>query len=93
MLWNVGFLKDEEKSNPDYKQLIDNLRTYELMPYYLSKEFREVAKIELAKVDWSQQSKSINKLYKKPVFVLKCRNLFMKCGSQTKTMLNNLLHR
>ena len=93
MLWNVGFLKDEEKSNPDYKQLIDNLRTYELMPYYLSKEFREVAKIELAKVDWSQQSKSINKLYKKPVFVLKCRNLFMKCGSQIKTMLNNLLHR
>lgn len=93
MLWNVGFLKDEEKSNPDYKQLIDNLRTYELMPYYLSKKFREVAKIELAKVDWSQQSKSINKLYKKPVFVLKCRNLFMKCGSQTKTMLNNLLHR
>lgn len=93
MLWNVGFLKDEEKSNPDYKQLIDNLRTYELMPYYLSKEFREVAKIELAKVDWSQQSKSINKLYKKPVFVLKCRNLFMKCGSQTKTMLNNLLNR
>ena len=28
MLWNLGYLEPEEKTNADYKQLIDNLRTY-----------------------------------------------------------------
>ena len=33
---NLGYLEEEEKRNPDYKQLIDNLRTFSLLPYYLS---------------------------------------------------------
>lgn len=87
MLWNLDFLADEEKTNPDYKQLIDNLRTYGLMPYYLSKEYRNAARKELAKVDWQKQPEKTRKLYKKPVFVLKCREKFLKYGSFLKKKL------
>ena len=84
MLWNLDFLADEEKTNPDYKQLIDNLRTYGLMPYYISKEYRNVARKELAKVDWQKQPEKNKKLYKKPIFMLKCRDMFLKYGSLIK---------
>ena len=87
MLWNLDFLADEEKTNPDYKQLIDNLRTYGLMPYYLSKEYRNAARKELAKVDWQKQPEKTRKLYKKPIFVLKCRETFLKYGSFLKKKL------
>lgn len=63
MLWNVDFLAAEEGSNPDYKQLVDNLRTYGLYPYYLSKAYHGVAKKELAKVDWQRQTEKIRKQY------------------------------
>ena len=57
MLWNLDFLADEEKSNPDYKQLVDNLRSYALYPYFLSRKYHEFARLELDKVDWSKQPK------------------------------------
>ena len=44
MLWNLDYLEDEERNNPDYKTLIDNLRTYNLLPYYLSRQYRRFAK-------------------------------------------------
>lgn len=91
MLWNLDFLVDEEKSNPDYKQLIDNLRTYGLMPYYLSKEYRNAARKELAKVDWQKQPEKTRKLYKKPVFVLKCREAFLKYGAFLKKKLAKII--
>lgn len=93
MLWNLGFLINEEKSNQYLKQLIDNLRTYELMPYYISREFHNDAKIELDKVDWNNQPKSVRKLYKSPVFLLKSLSFVMKCGSWVKTRSKNLMHR
>ena len=34
MLWNLYGLEDDEKNNPDYKVLLDGLRTYSLLPYY-----------------------------------------------------------
>ena len=43
MLWNLDLLSEEENVNPDFKQLVDNLRTYGLLPYYLSKEYHEAA--------------------------------------------------
>lgn len=65
MLWNLDFLASEEVSNPDYKQLVDNLRTYGLYPYYLSKEYHDAAKKELGKVDWQGQTERIRKQYSK----------------------------
>lgn len=55
MLWNLTDIEPLEKSNPDYKQLIDNLRVYGLLPYYLSKEYHKDAGEELSKVDWKKQ--------------------------------------
>ena len=89
MLWNVGFLENEEKNNPDYKRLIDNLRTYSLLPYYLSTEYREVARQELRKVDWKKQPKKTVLLYKQPVALLKFRQEIKKIGSKLKQMIKH----
>lgn len=87
MLWNLDFLSEEEKKNSDLKQLIDNLRTYELMSYCLSRQFRDKARQELAKVDWAQQPNRMRKLYKMPLFVLYCRAVLLRCGSFIKRRL------
>ena len=84
MLWNVSFLAEEEKSNPDYKQLIDNLRTYSLLPYYLSKEYHEAAKQELEKVDWKGQPKIIKRQYELPLSLLRTVFAMKKMGSRVK---------
>ncbi len=87
MLWNLGYLSQEERTNSDYKKLIDSLRTYSLLPYYLSKQYHDAAKTELDKVDWSRQPRKIRSLYKQPVFILKCRRIILKCGSTIKQWL------
>lgn len=87
MLWNLDYLSEEEKKNPDYKQLIDNLRTYSLLPYYLSDQYRKYAKPELAKVDWKKQPRKTRSLYRYPVWLLKLRRRFLKTGSRIKQRL------
>lgn len=84
MLWNLDYLSEEERLNPDYKQLIDNLRTYSLMPYYLSKEYRADAKKELEKVDWERQPGRVRRLYKMPIPCLKTRRTVLSLGSRIK---------
>jgi glycosyltransferase involved in cell wall biosynthesis len=84
ILWNLQFLEDEERFNVDYKKLVDRLRTYSLLPYYLSDQYRDVAKQELAKVDWSKQPRKERFLYGTPVFILKFRHLLLKSGSIVK---------
>jgi GT2 family glycosyltransferase len=87
MLWNLGYMEPVEKTNPDYKQLIDNLRTYSLMPYLLTKQYRIAAQQELAKVDWSNQPTKTRRLYQKPILYLKLRSQFLKLGSKVKQAL------
>ncbi len=87
MLWNLGYLEPEEKTNPDYKQLIDNLRTYGLLPYLLTKQYHDAAQQELDKVDWSLQPAKTRRLYQKPISYLKLRNRFLKLGSKLKQFL------
>ena len=84
MLWNLGYLETEEKINPDYKQLIDNLRTYSLLPYLLTRQYRSAARQELTKVDWGQQPIKTRRLYQKPILYLKLRMQFLKLGSKVK---------
>ncbi len=93
MLWNVDFLSEEEKTNPDYKQLIDNLRTYGLLPYYLSKDYRDAAKQELDKVDWERQPEKTKRLFQKPLPMLKVRNKVMRLGSKLKQVAFDLIRR
>lgn len=87
MLWNLTDLEALEKTNPEYKQLIDNLRTYALMPYYLSKDYRKAAEQELAKVDWSRQPAKTKREYKRPIGLLQLKNTLMRIGSFIKLKL------
>lgn len=87
MLWNLGYLEPEEKTNPDYKQLIDNLRTYGLLPYLLTKQYRSAARQELAKVNWGQQPIKTQRLYRMPIIYLKVQMSFLKLGSKVKQLL------
>lgn len=84
MLWNLDYLAEEEKTNSDCKQLIDNLRTYSLMPYFLSKEYHAAAVEELKKVDWSRQSKQTEQEYRRPLTYLRAKRRFMTFGSKVK---------
>ena len=90
MLWNLDYLEEEEKNNPDYKQLIDNLRVYGLFNHFISKEYHEAAVQQLQKVDWSKQPKSYIRLYAKPLWYLRLRQKFLEQGVMVKRMLRNL---
>lgn len=87
MLWNLGFLEVEEKDNPDFKQLIDNLRTFSLLPYLISKKYRKDAQQELAKVDWSKQSSRTVRLYRMPLPFLTLRQRALRLGSLAKQVV------
>lgn len=84
MLWNLGYLEPFEKTNPDYKQLIDNLRTYGLMPYLIDSRYSDAAQQELAKVDWKRQPTATRWLYQQPIWCLRLRECFLKTGSKIK---------
>lgn len=84
MLWNLDYLAEEEVKNPEYKHLVDNLRVYSLLPYYLSKEYRETAKKELDKVDWSSQNAKARRQYRQPIAFLKAKRALRECGSVVK---------
>lgn len=91
MLWNLGYLEPEEKTNPDYKRLIDELRVNGLLSYYLSDKYRETARTELAKVDWSKQPLKIRMRFKSPVSILRFRKTVKKHGSRIKqTIIKHL---
>lgn len=91
MLWNLSNLEEEEKTNPDFKQLIDNLRVYGLFNHYISKKYHEAAKSELAKVDWNLQPKKWKKLYGKPLLWLRMRQKFLSWGSKVKSCMAKYL--
>ena len=81
---NLDILSEEEKTNSDYKRLIDNLRTYSLFPYYLSKDYHETAKQELDKVNWDGQPIKAKYLYSCPWWFLKLRQRLLSCASRIK---------
>ena len=87
MLWNLEYLEQEEKTNPSYKRLIDELRVYGLLPYYLSEKYRETAKVELAKIDWSKQPIIVRLKYNAPIAFLKIWQKVRKNGSRIKQLL------
>ena len=87
MLWNLEYLEKEEIANPEYKSLIDELRIYSLLPYYLSRQYRDEAKQELAKVDWERQPLKYRRLYSTPIPILKSKYAFLKVGSRIKQFI------
>lgn len=77
-LWNIDYLEVEEKRNPDLKFLIDKLRAYTLMHYYLDPKFRSRAKTELAKINWDSLPSAVKRRYAIPIPLLKINQLIMK---------------
>jgi glycosyltransferase involved in cell wall biosynthesis len=88
ILWNLNYLESEEKCKPELKNLIDRLRIYGLIPYYMSKAYRSKAITELQKVDWSHYNSSHLVLkYKIPLPVIKIYYTLKKIGSFSKQFL------
>ena len=90
MLWHMGEYEPLERSNPDYKQLVDNLRCYNMMNYLLDRRYRSAARTELAKVDWTRQPAKMRRLYQWPIWLLKKREQTLSLGSYFKQRLISL---
>ena len=71
----------------DWKLLIDKLRVNGLLEYWLCNEYHNQAAIELAKVDWSQQTNSVKRMYKTPICMLTLKRKVMQVGSYVKQKL------
>ena len=84
ILFNLDYLKDEEKRNHYLKQMLDNLRTYDLFKYYLKAKYRDVVLRELEKVNWELQSKTIRRKYRMPLLLIQAETLFIIIGSKLK---------
>ncbi len=84
MLWHLEDLEHEEMVNPDYKQLIDNIRTYNLTNYLIDHRYREAAHKELAKVDWSRQPDATRRLYHMPIWMLHLYKKVLFWGAKIK---------
>lgn len=87
MLWNLSDLDVEEKNNVDYKRLMDNLRVYGLLPYYLSKDYHKDALTELVKVDWEKQPKKVWRQYHQPLIWTRIIYQMKMIGSKVKQRL------
>ena len=74
----------------DWKLLIDKLRVGGLLEYWMSKKYHNLAAIELAKVDWSQQPNSVRRMYKTPICLLKLKRMVMHVGSFVKQFVYRL---
>lgn len=90
MLWNLDYLANEEQTNPDYKYLIDRLRTNSLLPYFISKEYHNAATQELDKIDWTRLPITYKKPYQKPIWFLRLKQKILKFGSNTKQLIFNI---
>ncbi len=90
MLWHLDIFEERSNEVPYLKQMLDNLRTYGLFPYYLSDKYRALALQELKKVDWTKQPDSVKNQYKRPICCLKIKHQFMRIGSFVKQKIQSV---
>ena len=83
--------KGKRVETADWKLLIDKLRVGGLLEYWMSKKYHNLAKNELAKVDWNQQPNSVKQMYKTPMWLLKLKRRVMQVGSYIKQKMIRLL--
>lgn len=93
MLWHLGEYEPLEATCPDYKQLVDNLRCYNMMNYLLDRRYRSAARTELAKVDWNRQPARTRRLYRLPVGLLRLRIRLLNLGSCIKQRIISIRNR
>lgn len=68
-LFHTSCFEENEKSNEDFKKLLDKFRTYSLYQYWLDKNWHNAAKNELEKVNWEKQPAKVRLKYKIPTAV------------------------
>jgi glycosyltransferase involved in cell wall biosynthesis len=86
-IFNLGTLETRSANHTDLKLLLDNMRVYVLLPYYLNDSTRNKTRDELKKVDWKNQPLKERIRYKIPVVLAKIQSRFMQVGSQIKRHL------
>lgn len=92
-LFNLAELENaiNQLSNEEQKDLwhalLDKHRVQEMLDYWLSDEYHDIATIELSKVDWTKQPKSVVRQYKMPIWFLNIKRCFMQVGSYIKQKL------
>jgi glycosyltransferase involved in cell wall biosynthesis len=86
-IFNLTFLKEAELDNIKLRNLLDGLRVRALIRYHLSDEYKSETAIEIAKVNFEQQSKYFNFIYKYPRFLVRFYFFSKKKGSIIKQTL------
>ncbi len=71
MFFLLDTIAPENALSEDWQRLFDKLRVGGLLPYWMSPIYHDRAKTELAKVDWSQQPRSVQHLYRTPIPLLR----------------------
>lgn len=90
MLFLLDTIAKEDSLSADWKSLFDRLRVNGLLDYWMSPQYHDVAKKELAKVDWAQQPKSVIRTYRTPLWLLRVKRQVLKIGSYCKQVLVHL---
>lgn len=92
MLWNFGYLAEEEKQNADLKYLLDRLRVNGAYKHYLSRQYHNDALKILDQVDWSKVSPSLKRMYERPLWVERMRYRYKVEGAKIKQLVFRLTH-
>jgi glycosyltransferase involved in cell wall biosynthesis len=89
-IFNLGYLNEAERANPNLKQLLDGMRVRALQPYYLTGNHIKETKELLRMVDICKQPLYYRLYYKSPMVLVKLFFLFRVYGSRLK---QRLIHR
>lgn len=87
MLFLLDTVAQENTLSQEWKRLFDKLRVSGLLEYWLCPQYHDMAKRELAKVDWIQQPKSVIRTYRTPIWLLRVKRKIMQIGSWCKQKL------
>ena len=74
-----------------WRLLLDKLRVSGLMDYWLCDKYHDAAASELAKVDWTKQSRKAKTQYERPRWIIKAKRRFMQIGSYFKQKLIRMI--
>jgi len=89
-IFNLEFLRDEERTIPELKQLLDGLRIRSLLRYRLSGKFNQEMSHELKKVDFDKQSDYYKRIYKYPIWIIRVYFDFLKALSGIKGLFKRM---
>ena len=89
-IFQLEYLKNEEKANPSLRYLLDKLRLRALFRYHIKSVYREDKKRVLKKIDFSKQPISWRLKYKLPVWMIRGWYSLKLYGSTIKSNMKKL---